>query len=119
MPPTSQALLSNPLPLPAPALPPLSSCHGILFLTLLRIGSGTIYTAGSGVVVARRREGGWSAPCAVGNVGLGPALAVGVEVVDVVIMLRTAAALRAVTGKAQLGLGGAASVAVGLVGRHV
>lgn len=68
-----------------------------------------------------RRAGanGWSPPCAVGTVGLGPALALGVEVVDVVIMLKTAAAVLGVTGKTQLGLGGAASVAVGPVGRHL
>lgn len=73
--------------------------------------------AGSGVVIARLPEGGWSAPAALGIGGLGGGFSAGAEVTDFLIVLNTNAAVRSFMATGSLQLGGNMSVAVGPVGR--
>jgi lipid-binding SYLF domain-containing protein len=62
--------------------------------------------------------GRWSAPCAVGLVGLSVGLEAGLETVDMVLPLRDDGVLeRFCSGRRHLTLGGEASLSVGLVGR--
>ncbi|CAN0226617.1 unnamed protein product, partial [Hapterophycus canaliculatus] len=66
--------------------------------------AGLFVTArvGTGLVVARRRDGGWSAPSALGSFGLGWGFQVGGELTDVVIVLNTVSAVEAFTSTGQV-----------------
>lgn len=83
---------------------------------MLKLGAGWSAALGSGVVVARRPCGGWSAPSALLAASTGLGWQLGAELADVLVVLRSPAAVRAFCG-AQLGVGGAASVAAGWMGR--
>lgn len=78
-------------------------------------------TAGRRFEVPAQPWGGggrWSAPCAVGLVGLSAGLAAGLETVGLVLPLRDAGVLgRFCSGKRHLALGGEASLSLGLLGR--
>lgn len=53
----------------------------------------------TGVVVSRGASGGWSAPCSVALAGLGWGLAVGAQLADVVLVLRSDEAVGLVGSK--------------------
>lgn len=48
-----------------------SSDAGLAIITVFKIGFGLTYKLGTGLVVARREDGSWSAPSAIGLAGLG------------------------------------------------
>lgn len=96
----------------------LASCAGVAVLSLARVGLGwTGGALGTGLIVARRPAGGWSAPCAIAAaaVGVGPQIGLGLS--SVIIMLQSPHALRMFTGTA-LGVGAAMSIAAGPMGRE-
>lgn len=103
---------------PERRIPPaiLRSCAGLAVLSVARVGAGWGVSVGSGVVVARSPEGGWSAPSALLSLASSLGWQIGVEVQDLVLVLRSQAALKAFCSS-QLGVGGGASVAAGPVGR--
>jgi len=72
----------------------------------------------AGLVVARQPDGSWSPPCAAMCYGVGWGLQLGGELTDVLLVLRTREAVKAFCGNLHLGVGGAASVAVGFLGRQ-
>lgn len=74
--------------------------------------------AGSGVVVARLPEGGWSAPAEMLVAGLGGGFNAGAEMVDLLIVINTNEMLRSFLSSGSLHLGGNASLSVGPLGRH-
>jgi lipid-binding SYLF domain-containing protein len=86
-------------------------------LSVLRVGVGWSATMGTGLVIARQRDGTWSAPCAAACYGVGWGLQLGSELTDLLLVIRTEEALRAFCSRAHLGLGGSAGLAVGPVGR--
>ncbi|KAL4437474.1 hypothetical protein ABPG77_003455 [Micractinium sp. CCAP 211/92] len=100
------------------AIPPaiLRGCTGLAVLSVARAAAGWSVSVGSGLVVARQPGGGWSAPSAILSLASSVGWQLGVEVQDVVLVLRSHAALKAFCG-AQLGIGGSLSVAAGPVGR--
>lgn len=100
------------------AIPPaiLRGCAGLAVLSVARAAAGWSVSVGSGLVVARQPGGGWSAPSAILSLASSVGWQLGVEVQDVVLVLRSHAALKAFCG-AQLGIGGSLSVAAGPVGR--
>ena len=68
------------------------------FLTVIKAGiiwSGKI---GTGLVIARNRDGSWSAPSAIGTAGMGWGAQIGAECTDFVILLNSHAAVDAFTG---------------------
>lgn len=73
--------------------------------------------AGTGVVVAKLPSGEWSAPAAVGLGGLGGGFNAGAEMVDLLIVLNSRAAVRTFMTQGSLQLGGNLSLAVGPLGR--
>lgn len=109
-------------------IPPaiLRGCAGLAILSVAKAGAGWSLSVGSGLVVARLPHPGaggttgstsaWSAPSAIISLASSVGWQLGLEVQDVVLVLRSEAALRAFTG-AQLGIGGSLSVAAGPVGR--
>ncbi|KAL8093823.1 hypothetical protein AgCh_035631 [Apium graveolens] len=49
----------------------LRGAKGLAILTVAKVGALLTYKLGTGLVVARRSDGSWSAPSAIGSVGLG------------------------------------------------
>lgn len=100
------------------AIPPaiLRNCAGLAILSVARVGAGWSLSLGSGLVVARTPGGGWSPPSAVLSLASSVGWQLGLEVQDLILVLRTQSALRAFCAS-QLGVGGSVSLAAGPVGR--
>ena len=105
---------------------------GLAFVRSNKVVFGVSVHGGSGVVVARLPDGTWSAPSAMGMVGMGLGVQLGVEVANYLIILQTREALEhfqrsggsftlgANAGAALAGIGremiGAASITTALCG---
>ena len=75
---------------------------------------------GTGLVISRLsygRDSRWSAPSAIGTIGVSWGAIIGVDLTDYVIVLNTEAAVEAFCNNAQLTLGAGLDIAVGPVGR--
>jgi len=72
---------------------------------------------GTGIIMYRLADGGWSAPCAIGLIGFNWGLQFGAAKTDHIIALRDQDAVDAFIGKGQLSFGGDASVAIATDGR--
>ena len=89
------------------------------FICLEQIWSGLISAFfGSGIVVARLADGGWSAPSAIATAGAGFGGQIGFELTDFVFILNDAAAVRSFSQAGSITLGGNVSIAAGPVGRN-
>lgn len=85
-----------------------------------RVSDGGDGDVGTGLVIARlprEQGGGWSAPSAIGVMGVTWGFMVGADLTDTLIVLNTDEAVRAFAGNAQVTLGADIEVAVGMVGR--
>lgn len=91
--------------------------QGLAIITVLKLGFVGSARFGSGVVVARRPDGSWSAPSAIGTAGLGFGSQLGIEVTDFVFILNDSHAVRTFSQVGSITLGGNVSVAAGPVGR--
>ncbi|KAF5564487.1 hypothetical protein H9Q69_004311 [Fusarium xylarioides] len=105
---------------PDKVIPPsiLANAKGLAIITVLKagfLGSGRF---GSGLVVARLPEGGWSAPSAIATAGAGFGGQVGFELTDFVFILNDSSAVRSFAQAGSLTLGGNVSLAAGPVGRN-
>lgn len=72
---------------------------------------------GTGLIVARLPSGDWSAPSAIGTVGISYGPLIGAELVDYIIILSTDDAVNAFAGGGQVALGASVDLAVGPLGR--
>jgi lipid-binding SYLF domain-containing protein len=95
----------------------LKQAKGLAILTIAKVGMMVTYNVGTGLVVARREDGSWSAPSAVSTFGMGWGAQVGGEVTDLIIVLRTNEAIRTFGGNMHMAVGAGLSAAVGIVGR--
>jgi len=104
----------------------LHAAKGLLFLTTAKAGLVVTGRVGSGLVIARREGSGgssssngscWSAPCAIGTVGLGWGASVGGGVTHSLVVLTTPEAVRDVVASQSVQLGAELGVAVGPIGR--
>ena len=95
----------------------LKEARGLAIMTVIKAGFGISGRGGSGVVVARMKNG-WSGPSAIGTGGAGFGFQIGAEVTEFVMVLNTDAAVKAFSGDANVTLGGDISVAAGPIGRH-
>ncbi|CEI40711.1 SH3 domain-containing protein [Fusarium venenatum] len=105
---------------PDKVIPPsiLANAKGLAIITVLKagfLGSGRF---GSGLVVARLPDGGWSAPSAIATAGAGFGGQIGFELTDFVFILNDASAVRTFAQAGSLTLGGNVSLAAGPVGRN-
>lgn len=101
-------------------IPPevLKNARGLAIITVLKAGFLFSGRAGSGVIVARLPDGGWSAPSAIGLAGAGAGGMVGLELTDFVFILNTADAVKSFSQFGSITLGGNISVAAGPLGRN-
>ena len=95
----------------------LKDARGLAIMTVIKAGFGISGRGGSGVVVARLRNG-WCGPSAIGTGGAGFGLQIGGEVTEFVMILNTDAAVKAFSQDVNVTLGGDISVAAGPLGRN-
>eukprot|EP01018_Ginkgo_biloba_P004593 Gb_38623 [translate_table: standard] len=95
----------------------LRGAKGLAILTVAKAGVIVTYKLGTGLVVARREDGSWSAPSAIVSCGLGWGAQMGGELTDFVIVLRNFKAVKAFSSRVHFSLGAGLSVAAGLLGR--
>lgn len=96
----------------------LQNAKGLVVLTVLKAGFLFSGRAGSGVIVARLPDGGWSAPSAVVTAGAGVGGQIGAELTDFVFILNTRAAVESFSRAGSITLGGNISLAAGPLGRN-
>lgn len=95
----------------------LRGANGLAIFTVAKVGIGITYKLGTGIVIARRENGSWSAPSAIASFGLGWGAQMGGELTDFVIVLRNFQAVKAFSSRVHFSLGGGLSVAAGPLGR--
>ncbi|KAL5732193.1 hypothetical protein ACHQM5_004840 [Ranunculus cassubicifolius] len=97
----------------------LSQAKGLAILTVAKVGAVVTYKIGTGIVIARKEDGSWSAPSAISSFGLGWGAQVGGELTDFIVVLRTEEAVKTFSGNVHMSVGAGASAAAGIVGRVV
>ncbi|ONK55362.1 uncharacterized protein A4U43_UnF4390 [Asparagus officinalis] len=95
----------------------LKQAKGLAILTVAKVGLMVTYNVGTGLVIARRDDGSWSAPSAISSFGLGWGAQAGGEFTDFIIVLRTKDAIKTFSGNAHISVGAGVSAAAGIVGR--
>eukprot|EP00250_Pteridium_aquilinum_P013229 c21216_g1_i2 orf=251-1906(-) len=95
----------------------LKGAKGLAIFTVMKVGMMVTYKVGTGLVVAKRPDGSWSAPSAIISSGIGWGPQAGGEITDFIIVLRNEGAVRAFAGRVHLSLGAGLSVAAGPLGR--
>ena len=100
-------------------IPPyvLKKAKGLAIITVLKAGFLFSGRAGSGVIVARLKDGTWSAPSAIAMAGAGAGGMVGVELTDFVFILNSEEAVKSFSEFGTITLGGNVSVSAGPLGR--
>ncbi|XP_051131116.1 uncharacterized protein LOC127251457 [Andrographis paniculata] len=97
----------------------LKGAKGLAILTVAKAGVLLAYKLGTGLVIARRSDGSWSAPSAILSVGLGWGAQVGGELMDFIIVMRDAKAVKTFCSRMHFSLGAGCSAAAGPIGRVV
>jgi len=95
----------------------LRTAQGVAFLHVVKGGLMFSVKFGSGCVIARLEDGGWSAPCALATVGVGWGAQVGAAATNYCLILTSQAAVKSFCGRGQVTLGAELGAAVGPVGR--
>lgn len=95
----------------------LKGAKGLAILTVAKGGVLVAYKFGTGLVIARRSDGSWSAPSAILSVGLGWGAQIGGELMDFIIVLHDSKAVKTFCSRMHFSLGAGCSVAAGPVGR--
>lgn len=95
----------------------LKGAKGLAILTVAKGGVVLAYKLGTGLVIARRADGSWSAPSALLSVGLGWGAQVGGELMDFIIVLHDSKAVKTFCSRMHFSLGAGCSAAAGPVGR--
>ncbi|KAL2503379.1 RING/FYVE/PHD-type zinc finger family protein [Forsythia ovata] len=97
----------------------LRGARGLAILTVAKGGVLLAYKIGTGLVVARRSDGSWSAPSAIVSIGLGWGAQVGGELMDFIIVLHDSKAVKTFCSHMHFSLGVGCSAAAGPIGRVV
>lgn len=95
----------------------LKHAKGLAILTVAKVGAAVTYKVGTGIVIARKKDGSWSAPSAISSFGIGWGAQAGGEFTDFIIVLRTSEAVKTFCGNVHLSVGAGMSAAVGTIGR--
>lgn len=94
----------------------LRHAKGLCFLTVAKAGLIVSGRVGTGLLIARIDENRWSAPCALGTIGIGWGVIAGGDITQYVVVLTRTETLEGImTGTVQLGA--EFGIAVGPIGR--
>ncbi|GAA6036648.1 hypothetical protein JCM8097_001271 [Rhodosporidiobolus ruineniae] len=98
-------------------IPPaaIASAQGLAIFTVFRSGFVVSGASGSGVVLSRLKDGTWSAPSGILLHTIGFGFSAGIDVYDVVLILRNEKAVNSFK-RPRISLGGEISIAAGPVG---
>lgn len=105
---------------PDKIIPPsvLSNAKGLAIITVVKAGLLLSARYGSGLVIARKHDGSWSAPSAIATAGAGFGGQIGAELTDFVMILNDSSAVKTFAQAGSITLGGNVSVAAGPLGRN-
>ncbi|PWA75866.1 Ysc84 actin-binding domain-containing protein [Artemisia annua] len=95
----------------------IKGAKGLAILTVAKAGMLLTYKLGTGLVMARRADGSWSAPSAIISAGLGWGAQAGGELMDFIIVLHDHKAVKTFCSRMHFSLGAGCSAAAGPVGR--
>ncbi|XP_011003456.1 PREDICTED: uncharacterized protein LOC105110199 [Populus euphratica] len=95
----------------------MKGAKGLAILTVVKAGAVVAYKFGTGLVIARRSDGSWSAPSAICSIGLGWGAQTGGELMDYIIVLHDFKAVKTFCSRMHFSLGAGCSAAAGPVGR--
>lgn len=95
----------------------LNGASGLAVLTVVKAGAIMTYKLGTGLVVARRSDGTWSAPSSILSFGLGWGAQIGGELMDFIIVLHGSEAVKTFTSRMHFSMGAGLSAAAGPIGR--
>lgn len=93
-------------------------CCGVVLISVVEAGFIFSGNVGTGVVLAKREDGTWSPPSALGLTGIGFGFMVGAEVKDIVVLVMDKHTMAAFSGEGQIKFGGQMSLTLGPVGRE-
>lgn len=96
----------------------LREAKGLAIFTVFRSGLGFSAASGSGVVIARKPDGNWGCPSGLLVHTLGFGFMIGVDVYDVVLLLRSEMAVKSFTHP-KVNLGGELALVAGPLGSSV
>lgn len=94
----------------------LHCARGLCFMTVIKAGLVVSGRLGTGLLIARIDKDMWSAPCALGTVGMGWGMLAGGDITHYLVVLTTTDAVDALLG-GTVQLGAELGVAVGPIGR--
>ncbi|MBA3564623.1 MAG: lipid-binding SYLF domain-containing protein [Gammaproteobacteria bacterium] len=117
---TATAVLDQLSDIPEQYVPPslLNSAYGVAVIpNVIKIGLGIGGRHGTGVLVVRDDQGGWSNPSFISLTGGSFGWQIGAQSTDIILVFKTRRSVDGLTG-GKLTLGADASVAAGPVGRH-
>ena len=86
-------------------------------ITTVQGGMIVTGSVGTGLVVRKKSDGSWSAPCAVGTFGLGVGATFGLQSTDMIIVIHSEAALHTFMSGGSLSLGAEVGLSIGPFGR--
>ncbi|OQS07007.1 hypothetical protein THRCLA_00967 [Thraustotheca clavata] len=95
----------------------MQDAKGLAFLTVIKAGFIWTGKVGTGLVVARLPDGRWSAPSAIGTVGMGVGFEAGGQIISYMIILNSTSAVKSFMQKGQLSAGANIELAAGPYGR--
>lgn len=95
----------------------LSNAVGLCFITTLQGGLIFTGTIGTGLIVKKHEDGSWSAPCAVGTIGVGVGASIGLQSTDCIITISEEPSFQAFLTSGQFCVGAEVGLSVGPFGR--
>ncbi|XP_076910805.1 uncharacterized protein LOC143568563 [Bidens hawaiensis] len=95
----------------------LRHAKGLAIVTIVKVGMMVTYKVGTGLVVARRKDGSWSPPSAISCIGVGWGAQGGGEFADLIIVLRSEEAVKTFCSDVHGSFGAGLSAALGIIGR--
>lgn len=95
----------------------LHQAKGLAFLTVIKAGFVWTARVGTGIVISKLPDGRWSAPSAIGTVGMGFGAELGGQLIEFMIILNSDQAVKSFMQKGQLSAGASIEFAAGPYGR--
>jgi len=94
-----------------------SNCKGMILISVVEVGFIFSGNVGTGIILAKNKDGTWSKPAACGLTGIGWGLLVGGSVKDIIVFIMDDQTLEGVSGDSGLKMGGQLELTIGPWGR--